>query len=404
MLAFEHCQKLILEKVSHLPAVRVPILAALNMVAAHDVKAVCQLPAFDNSAMDGYAIRTADWIPGRELPVVGCIMAGDIAGPQYVTGGAVKIMTGAPLPPGCDAVIPFEEIVVETENGIILPADLQPGQHIRFAGEDVRVGDPLILAGSVVRPAEISMLAAAGVMEVSVYRRVRVAILSTGDELVELGAEIPPGRIINSNSPALAAAVIDAGGEPVLLGIARDDRQSLQDKVTAGLECDLLITSAGVSAGERDLVRDVLLESGVEPVFWKVGLKPGGPTAFGMKGAKPVFALPGNPVSSLLTFEEFVRPALLKMMGHRAVFRPHFKGVLGETVRKKAGKANLLRIKVSREGELFRVGSAGVQQTGLQRTLLAADAVGILPADRTLFNQGEEIVFHFLHDSALLQE
>ena len=187
-----------------------------------------------------------------------------------------------------------------------------------------------------------------------------------------------------------------------MLGIARDTRESLREKVTAGLGCDVLVTSAGVSAGERDLVREVLAEVGVKPVFWKVDLKPGGPTAFGMKGVIPVFSLPGNPVSSLLTFEEFVRPALLKMMGHKRVFRPSFKGILDEAIHKKTGKTSLMRIKVLRDGDIFRIRSAGNQQTGLQKTLLHADAVALLPADSSFFAAGETIEFHFLADAAIL--
>jgi molybdopterin molybdotransferase len=242
------------------------------------------------------------------------------------------------------------------------------------------------------------MLAAAGITHLNVFRRGKVAILSTGDELVEAGADVQPGMIINSNSPALAAAVIEAGGEPVMLGIARDNRESLRDKLTTGLGFDLLVTSAGVSAGERDLVRDVLAELGVHEVFWKVDVKPGGPTAFGLKDDVPVFSLPGNPVSSLLTFEEFVRPALLKMMGHRRVFRPVFSGILDEEVLKKEGKVNLLRVTAVREGTVFKLKSSGKQQTGLQKTLLNADAVALLPQERSVFAAGEEVAFHFLAD------
>jgi len=330
--------------------------------------------------------------------VLATIMAGDLADRELPGGCAVKIMTGAPIPPGFDAVVPFEEVLSGQDDKVTLPAAVK-GQHIRFSGEDIRTGDCIAQAGRIIRPAEIGVLAASGILSVKVHRKVRVAILSTGDELVEPCESIPEGKIINSNSPAIAAAVLEAGGEPVMLGIAADTRDSLAAKIAAGLQHDMLVTTAGVSAGERDLVREMLAEAGVKPLFWKIDLKPGGPTAFGLKGDKPVFSLPGNPVSSLLTFEELVRPALLRMMGHAAVLRPYFKGVLEEDVEKKAGKAALFRARVWKDGDVFRLSSAGNQQTGMQRTLLHANAVCLLPSEMNLLKKGELIDFHFLHDS-----
>jgi len=402
MIQFDDARRLILATVPLLPTIELPLLEALNMVAAESVPAQGDLPSFDNSAMDGYAVRTHECAPSRELPVVAAVMAGECLLVEPPAESAVKIMTGAPIPPGFDAVIPFEELLADTSRSIIVPPGVKTGQHIRCAGEDVRTGDLLVKKGTFIRAAEVSMLAAAGVTTLPVFRRVRVAILSTGDELVEFGQPVPEGKIINSNAPALAAAVREAGGEPTLLGIAADTLESLKEKITAGLSYDVLVTTAGVSAGERDLVREVLEWAGVQQLFWKVAIKPGGPTAFGVKGCVPVFSLPGNPVSSLLTFEEFARPALLRMMGHAAVFRPLFKGVLAEDVSKKEGKSSLVRLKVHRDGALFRLTSAGNQQTGLQRTLLNADAVALLPAESTLFRKGEEIAFHFLHEWSML--
>ncbi len=352
--------------------------------------------------MDGYAVRAHECSVSAELPVVGAVMAGESLLEESVPLSAIKIMTGAPIPPGFDAVIPFEELLADSGDRITTPEGVKKGQHLRFAGEDMNLGDPVVTGGTLIRPAEVSMLVAAGVMSLAVFRRVRVAILSTGDELVEPSESLPEGKIINSNAYALAAAVMEAGGEPVLLGIAADTVASLEEKIAEGLKYDVLITTAGVSAGERDLVREVLGAAGVEPLFWKVAVKPGGPTAFGIKGAVPVFSLPGNPVSSLLTFEEFTRPALLRMMGHAATFRPLFKGVLEEDLQKKAGKAGIIRLKVKRDGDTFRLTSAGNQQTGLQKTLLNADVVGILPAECATVRKGAVIDFHFLHDLSML--
>lgn len=402
MIHFEDARQLVLDSVKQLPAVTLPLLDSLNMIAAETVSAIRNLPSFDNSAMDGYAVRAHECKPSGELPIAASVMAGESLANEPPSCTAVKIMTGAPIPPGFDAVVPFEELLSESANSITVPFGVKKGQHIRFSGEDMCEGDPLVTKGTFIRAAEVSMLAASGVTALAVFRRVRVAILSTGDELVESGEHVPEGKIVNSNAPAIAAAVKEAGGEPVMLGIAADTLESLKVKISEGLKYDVLVTTAGVSAGERDLVREALEWGGVTPLFWKIAVKPGGPTAFGMKGEIPVFSLPGNPVSSMLTFEEFARPALLRMMGHQAVFRPLFKGVLQEDVSKKEGKSGIVRLKVQRDGDLFLLKSAGNQQTGIQRTLLHADAVAILLSEKTLFRKGELIDFHFLHDMSMM--
>jgi molybdopterin molybdotransferase len=226
---------------------------------------------------------------------------------------------------------------------------------------------------------------------------VRVAILSTGDELLEPGEVLAPGKIINSNSLALAAAVMQAGGIPIMLGIARDNRDSLREKLVEGLRADVLITSAGVSAGDCDYVRDVLSELMVTQAFWKVDIKPGRPTAFGLRDGKPVFSLPGNPVSSLLTFEEFVRPALLKMMGHSRVLRPMVTAILKEGIRKKTGRVNFIRVSVEQDNGEFIVQSAGKQDTGFLRTLLLADGIAVIPADQGDLKAGDRVNVHLLN-------
>ena len=250
-------------------------------------------------------------------------------------------MTGAPIPPGCDAVVPVEE--TEESGDQVTNQGRSDGQvSISASGvKTSRNGETIIAAGTLIRPPEISMLASFGKAFVPVYRKARVAILSTGDELIELGEPLATGQIINSNALSLAAAVMEIGALPVILGIARDNPESHREKMLEGLKADALITSAGVSAGDRDLVRDMLAELGVEQLFWRVDIKPGGPTAFGMKDGKPVFSLPGNPVSTMVTFEEFVRPALLKMMGHKRVIKPFIKASSAEQGAEKAGEDQL---------------------------------------------------------------
>jgi molybdopterin molybdotransferase len=404
MPSFTEARRTILDSVSPLGLERVPLLDASGRVLAEDIHAPWDMPLCDNSAMDGFAVRAADGIAGAILNITGYIPAGGVPEPAVAPGCAVKIMTGAPVPPGCDAVIPVEETSEEAGKVKLLSA-VSPGQHVRLRGEDVAKGHCVIPAATLIRPPEISMLASMGKVMVPVHRRVRVAILSTGDELIEPGEPQAPGKIINSNSFSLAAAVRECGGVPVLLGIARDNEEDHRQKLAAGLTCDALITSAGVSAGDRDLVRDALAGLGVRQLFWKVDIKPGGPTAFGVKGATPVFSLPGNPVSTMVTFEHFVRPALLRMMGHRRVVRPFVRAILKEDARKKPGKVNFLRVRVEVEHGRYVASTAGDQHTGILRTMINANGLAVLPQEASLVSAGTEIELQLLRDEvAMLEE
>jgi molybdopterin molybdotransferase len=404
MPSFEEARRIILDSVTPLGVERVELLESLGRVIAEEVVAPWNMPFCDNSAMDGYAVRTSDCptVP-VSLKVTGYIPAGgEITGPVE-PGCAIRIMTGAPVPPGCDAVVPVEETDGGAET-VTITAPVALRQHIRFAGEDVRSGEAIIPAGTLIRPQEISMLASFAKVFVPVFRKARVAILSTGDELVELGEPLESGRIVNSNAMSLAAAVKEIGAEPVILGIARDNQESHREKMREGLKADALITSAGVSAGDRDLVRDVLAELGMKQVFWRVDIKPGGPTAFGLYEGKPVFSLPGNPVSTMVTFEEFARPALLKMMGHKRVLKPFIKAVLKNEAHKKPGKINFLRVRLASENGRYVAYSSGDQNTGILKTMLMADAMAMLPADRTKFAAGEEVDVHILSGNVEMLE
>jgi molybdopterin molybdotransferase len=402
-ISFEDARSLILENVPTLGVERVPLLDAAGRVLAEEVIAPWHMPLCDNSAMDGFAVRAADCADGRLLAITGYIPAGGRPEPAVAPGCAVKIMTGAPVPPQCDAVVPFEETEESGETVRIL-APVTPRQHIRWRGEDVSPGDVIIPAATVVRPPEISMLASMGMTMVPVHRRARVAILSTGDELIELGQAPAEGKIINSNSFSLAAAVRECGGEPVMLGIALDTPEDHRKKLVEGLSCDALITSAGVSAGDRDFVRDVLAELGVKQLFWKVAIKPGGPTAFSLKDRTPVFSLPGNPVSTMITFEEFVRPALLRMMGHRRVVRPFVKAVLKEDARKKPGKVNFIRVRVEVKEGRYIASTAGDQHTGILRTMVSANGLAVLPREASFLPAGTEVDLQILREEVAMLE
>lgn len=396
MVSFEEARSIILSSVQVRGVEHVHLLEATGRVLAADTVAPWDMPMWDNSAMDGYAVRYADCeqIPCR-LEVTGFLPAGARAdGVTVETGSAVRIMTGAPTPAGCDTVVPVEE----TDNGqnvVTLNERVTKGQHIRLRGEDVPVGMTFLRAGTIIRPPEVNMLATFGMALVPVFRRPVVAILSTGDELVELGRTPQAGEIINSNTLSLASAVQEVGGIPHIIGIARDNRESHLEKIRDGLKADMLITSAGVSAGDCDLVRDILEEIGAEQMFWKVAIKPGGPTAFAMYGSVPVFSLPGNPVSTMITFEEFVRPALLKMQGHQRVARSLFKAVLRESLKKKAGKMQIVRLCLEKEAGRWYATSAGNQQTAILKTMVNAQAVALLPAENCGCAAGDEVDVHF---------
>jgi molybdopterin molybdotransferase len=262
MPTFEDARSTILSSVAPLGIERVALLDSLGMVIAEDIIAPWEMPAFDNSAMDGFAVVASDCQAPVSLRITGYIPAGGVATNTLEPGCAIRIMTGAPIPKGCDAVVPVEE-TEESDGQVQIRESVNPRQHIRFSGEDVRSGETIIPAGTVIRPPEVSMLASFGKAFVPVFCKARVAILSTGDELIELGAPLEAGRIINSNALSLASAVMEIGALPVILGIARDNPESHREKIAEGFKADALITSAGVSAGDRDLVRDVLCRTDI---------------------------------------------------------------------------------------------------------------------------------------------
>lgn len=361
MIGIEEAQRTVLEYIAPLEAEDAPLFQGLNRITALDHRAPWDLPPADNSAMDGYAFSHAA-LKGDHLRVTGFLPAGGWRDLPVPPGEAVKIMTGAPLPPGCDTVVPVEDVEAEGE-WIRFTSPVKAGGHVRRRGEDIRQGEIVVSAGSLLRPQEIGMLSAMGKMSVPVCRRARVAILSTGDELLEPGSAPSPGKIVNSNSYSLGAGVLDAGGEPLLLGIAPDCLDVTCDRIKAGLDADFMVVSGGVSIGDRDFVRTAIEKLGGSVVFWKVDMKPGKPLAFAFLGGKPLFALPGNPVAAMVSFELFVRPALLKAMGHRRIFRPKVRAVLQEPLVNKGKRPHFIRGIVSLQDERYCVSATGNQSS-----------------------------------------
>lgn len=331
MLTYNEAIKVLMETITPLAAVEVPLCEALGHVLAEPAYARWDLPSADNSAMDGFAFSFSGQQEGDHLPVAGFVPAGSPLVGKMAKGTAVKIMTGALLPADCDTVVPIEE-VTESGGRIHLTRAPQARQHVRHQGEEIRNGEQLLPQGTAIHSGEMGLLAAGGADRVKVYPRLRVALLSTGDELVELGATPAPGQIINSNFYMLSARLREEGCTVISLGIAKDDEEILSGRIREGLKADLLITTGGVSVGDRDYVQETLRAHGFELGFWRVAVKPGKPVLFGMAQGTPVLGLPGNPAASAATFELFVRPAIRRMTGHRDTMPPRLKVTLTAAV------------------------------------------------------------------------
>jgi molybdopterin molybdotransferase len=393
MIRIEEAQQIILRHVVPLPTEELPLLQGLGRVAGEDVYAPRDIPATDNSAMDGYAFASAA-VRGSSLFVSGNLPAGKERIPPVAAGEAVRIMTGAPIPRGCDTVVPIEN--VETVGDTIrLFGEARPGAHIRKRGEDIRAGERAIAANSLLRPQEIGMLASLGKTSVRVYRRPRVGVLATGDELLEIGSPPAPGKIINSNSYGIAAQVLESGGDPVVLGIAEDEVERTCERIREGIRGDLLITTGGVSVGDRDCVKEAIVALGGEIRFWKVHMKPGKPVAFAILEGKPVFALPGNPAAAMISFEVFVRPALLKMTGHTRLFRPTVTAALTEPMANRGDRPHLIRVRVEARQSGYVASATGNQSSARISSLTAANGF-LTIAPGTALASGESVVVSLL--------
>jgi molybdopterin molybdotransferase len=392
MLSRSEARDRILAAVSPLDTERVSVFDAVGRVLDETVVARRDLPAWDNSAMDGYAVRAAEATEGATLPVSDEIPAGDAGDRPLAPGTVARIFTGAPVPPGADTVVMQENTSREGDHVTFTQA-AEHGRHIRRAGTDVRAGTTVLQPGRVLTPGDIAMLATQGRSLANVVRAPVVAIASTGDELLEVdGGDPGPGQITNGNTVALASAVRALGGIPRIYPIIRDDRAVTLDAIRRAARADALITSGGVSVGDYDFVGDALVElSGKAFEFWKVAIKPGKPIAFGHVGDCACFGLPGNPISALVTFEVFVRPALLRMLGHTRVVRPSYEAVLDSPLRAGGKREEYMRASARFEEGVLHVDHDRTQSSGALASMCGADALLRNPAGAPARDVGDTV-------------
>jgi molybdopterin molybdotransferase len=398
----------ILGYVSVLEVEERPIMDSLGQVVAEDVYADIDVPSLDNSAMDGYAVLSVDTRDAskespRFLRVIDTVAAGSIAGCEVEPGTAVRLMTGAPIPKGADSVVRFEDtdesFRQEQDTKIGILRQVKAGNMVRLAGEDIARGSVALSKGVVIRPPEVGILASLGCSKVKVIRRPKVAILATGDELADVGQPLPPGKIYNSNSYGLAASVLSYGGIPEVLGIAKDDEDTLVEILSKRLNADILITSAGVSQGDYDLVKDVLAKQG-EVTFCTIRMQPGKRLAYGTIKAQdkagiarniPLIGLPGNTVSCMVASELFVRPAVLKMIGKKNLTRPTIEAIMEDEKANKNKVRIFDRVIVSKRDGRYFAKLTGIHGSGNLTSMKLANGLAIIPEDRDRVNKGDVV-------------
>lgn len=386
----------ILAAVTPLPAVDLPLREALGLVLAEDVVSSIEHPPWDNSSMDGYAVRASDVAQAAKdapvaLPVLETVRAGQRPTRSVESGTAIRVMTGAPVPVGADSVIRVED-TDGGESRVTIRDARDAGRNVRPKGEDLQVGAVAVAGGSVIGPAQFGVLASVGASMVKVHRRPRVAVLASGDELVDLDRfdEVRRGdRIVTSNSYTIGANVLAAGGEAVDLGIVRDDPASYAERMAGARGCDLLITSGGVSVGAFDFTKDVLKSLGAELHLWRVLMRPGAPLGFGTLHGMPWLGLPGNPVSAMVTFELFARPVIRRLRGERDVFRKTFEVTLRDDVSIAAPLTHFMRVIVDWDDGTARARLTGPQGSGLLTSMSRANGLLVVPPERTMIRAGE---------------
>ena len=395
MIGVAEALRLVLQDLSCVEGEMVPVPSARGRVLAEEISSPRDVPPFRNSAMDGFALRAEDVeTASAEKPVplqiIELIGAGAVGEQAVGVGQATQIMTGAPVPDGADTVVKVEDTTGH-KGRVDIRVAVVAGANIRHPGEDVRAGDVVFRPGHVLNPADVGVLASIGLATVRVARRPRVAIIATGDELVEVGQPLGPGQIVNSNAYTLAAAVEEVGGEPVVIGIVRDEPELLRDAFSRAVRADMVLSTGGVSVGNFDYVRSVLRDVGYREVFWKVAQKPGKPISFGLCDGTPTFGLPGNPVSSLVCFYLYAVPALRAMLGLKAIHLPLIRAELREGVRSAERMTEFVRCVLEGSAESPTVRSTGSQSSGVLRSLSLGDALMIAPKGVAEIKAGTQV-------------
>lgn len=402
MIKAEEALKIINDSVNSLSTQEVKLTEALERVLAEDIKADIDIPLLDNSAMDGYAVKSSDTLnisqaKPKILDVIEDLKAGYLASKKVGSNQAVRIMTGAPVPEGADGVIMVEVTKREGDNRVKIFKEVAPCENIRRKGEDIKKGECVIKKGTLLDAAHIGMLASLGRPKIKVIRRPEVAILATGDEVIDLDEELTPGKLRSSNSYTLYSQILRCGGIPKNLGIAKDNIGELEAKIREGLDSDLILTSGGVSVGDYDLVKPVLTKMGADIKFWKVAIRPGKPLVFGTIKNVPMFGLPGNPVSSMMGFEVFVRPAILKMLGRDDDSRKEVDAVLEEDIeKKKKGLRYFLRAETRWDNGTYLTRTTGPQGSGILKSMALANSLIILPEEGEGVKRGARVSVKFL--------
>jgi molybdopterin molybdotransferase len=411
MISVEEALEKILGYIAVLEPEEKHVLECLGQVAAEDIRSSIDVPPLDNAGMDGYAVR-AESIAGageknpQQLKVIGDVPAGTVSKEKVGRGESMSIMTGAAVPEGADTVVPFEDtdgldrrLSGASLSEVNVRRAWPRGKNIRLAGEDIRRGDLLVSKGAVLRPQEIGVLASIGRARLKVIRRPMVAILATGDELVDIDKPLPFGKIHNSNTYTLATQVQRYGGIPRIMGIAPDDMRELSLRIQEGLDSDMLITSGGVSQGYYDVVKEVLAREG-EVAFWTVRMKPGKPLAFGVfrggkaagrKGGVPHLGVPGNPVSSMIVFELFARPAILKMLGKQNFVKPTIRAVMEDGIKNEDGRRIFARVIAARRDGGYFAHTTGGQGSGILTSMVKANGLAIVPEEMVEVKPGDSL-------------
>lgn len=403
-LQVSEAQRVILGAIVKQGVETVRLERSLGRVLAGDILANRDLPPYDVSAMDGYAVRSADLADAPvTLEIVEDIKAGDMPAKTVMPGQCARIMTGAPVPPGADAVIRVEDTREVSAARVEIAKAVKLGNDVRPQGENMKDRQVVLAAGTEITPGVIGVLATVKATQFAVFRRPTVAILSTGNELEGMDEPLDPNKIPDSNTYALMAQVQALGIEPVLLGIARDDPAELEDYLRRGLEYDVLLVSGGTSVGVHDYVRPTIEKLGVAMKFWRVAVRPGHPLAFGSTDKTLVFGLPGNPVSSMVCFEEFVLPALRDMMGNPRLYRRTVTARLAHPVKFRPGRTEFIRVQLARDGAGYIASSTGTQSSGVLLSMAKADGLLVVPADSNGLAAGEQVTVQLL-DGTVFQE